>query len=339
MFRIAQNSFAYAAVLLIASSCSAATATESARQPDQKSSSAESQAAATSEQIAAWILQLDDNRYVVREEATRHLLETQAAALDPLLATANGKSPEPADRAVWILRRLGNSKEQGLRRQALERLAQLRNHPHAAAAALAALAEIRHNEAIVAIHRLGGRYVTGDQFGPYATPRVELDHQWRGGDAGLAHLRDLLGAYQVIIIGAGITAKGAAELQHVNQLREVLLYRTQVTPEDVPALQKLLPHVMIDYRRGGLLGVGANPLDGAGAAVVATVQPGSAAEAAGILVGDKIEKFEGQPVENFKALTVMIGKHGAGDEVTIDVLRAGKPLQFKLKLGEWKSLQ
>ncbi len=151
--------------------------------------------------------------------------------------------------------------------------------------------------------------------------------------------RDLIGAYQVIIIGADITAKGAAELQHVSQLREVMLYRTQVTPEDVPALQKLLPHVMIDYRRGGLLGVGANPLDGAAAAVVATVQPGSAAEAAGILVGDAIEKFEGQPVENFKALTTMIGKHGAGEEVTLDVLRAGKSIQFKLKLGEWKSLQ
>jgi hypothetical protein len=310
-----------------------------ARQSDPKTSAAENAPAPTPQQVAAWITQLDDNRYVVREQATRHLLESQAAVLDPLLATANGESPEPADRAVWILRRLGNSKKQGLRRQALERLAQLRNHPQAAAAAVATLAEIRHNEAIFAIHRLGGRYVTGDQFGPYATPRVELDQKWRGGDAGLAHLRDLIGAYQVIIIGADITAKGAAELQHVNQLREVMLYRTQVTPEDVPALQKLLPHVMIDYRRGGLLGVGANPLDGAGAAVVATVQPGSAAEAAGILVGDTIEKFEGQKVENFKALTTMIGKHGAGDEVAIDVLRAGKPIHFKLKLGEWTSLQ
>ena len=56
-------------------------------------------------------------------------------------------------------------------------------------------------------------------------------------------------------------------------------------------------------------------------------------------MGDAIEKFEGQPVENFKALTTMIGKHGAGEEVTLDVLRAGKPIHFKLKLGEWKSLQ
>jgi hypothetical protein len=282
---------------------------------------------------------LDDNRYVVREQATRLLLETQSTALDPLLAAANGESPEPADRAVWILRRLGNSKDQVLRRHALERLAKLRNHPQAATAALEALAAIRHNEAVAAIQRLGGRYVTGEQFGPYATPRVELDHQWRGGDAGLAHLRDLIGAYQVFIIGADVTAKGAAELQHVSQLREVMLYRTQVTPEDVPALQKLLPHVMIDYRRGGLLGVGTNPLDVTGAAVVATVQPGSAAEAAGILVGDTIEKFQGQPVENFKTLTTMIGKHAAGEEVTIDVLRAGKPIHFELKLGEWKSLQ
>jgi PDZ domain-containing protein len=339
MFRMLRNLLVSTTVVLLAPNCIAVIANDIARESDPTASAPENEPAPAPEQIAAWIVQLDDNRYVVREQATRYLLDAQAAALDPLLATANGESPEPADRAVWVLRRLGNSKEQDLRRQALERLAQLRNHPQAAVDALEALAQIRHNEAIVAIQRLGGRYVTGEQFGPYATPRVELDQQWRGGDAGLVHLRDLIGAYQVIIIGADITAKGAAELQHVNQLREVMLYRTQVTPEDVPALQKLLPHVMIDYRRGGLLGVGANPLDGTGAAVVATVQPGSAAEAAGILVGDTIEKFEGQKVENFRALTTMIGKHGAGDEVTIDVFRAGKPIHFKLKLGEWKSLQ
>jgi hypothetical protein len=339
MFRIVRNAFLQAAIILVASCSTLAIGSDRAPQADPTEAAAENQPAPTPEQIAAWIVELDDNRYVVREQATRHLLETEAAALDPLLATANGESPEPADRALWVLRRLGNSKDQGLRRQALERLAQLRNHPQAAAAALEALAQIRHNEAIVAIHRLGGRYVAGDQFGPYMTPRVELDQKWRGGDAGLAHLGNLIGAYQVIIIGADVTAKGAAELQHVSQLREVMLYRTQVTPEDVPALQKLLPHVMIDYRRGGLLGVGANPLDGVGSAVVATVQPGSAAEAAGILVGDTIEKFEGQPVDNFKTLTTMIGKHAAGEEVTVDVVRAGKPIHFKVKLGEWKSLQ
>ena len=327
-----------AAVLLVASYSGAAIGNDGALPNGQKDLAPANRPAATSEQIAEWIVQLDDNRYVVREEATSRLLETQGAALDPLLAAANGRRPEPADRAVWILRRLSHSKDEGLRRQVLERLAQLQNHTQAALAAHRALAEIRHNEAVVEIHRLGGRYITGDQFPPYIVPRVELNDQWRGGDAGMAHFRNLIGAYQVVIIGADISAKGAAELQHVNHLKEVMLYRTKVTPEDLPELQKLLPLVLIDYRRGGLLGVGADPLDMTGAAVVATVQPGSAAEAAGIQVRDQIVKFQDQPVENFKALTTMIGKHTAGDEVTIDVLRGGRPMQFTLKLGEWKSL-
>jgi hypothetical protein len=326
---------------LIATYSAVAIGDDRTGQGDQTESATADHPAPTGEQIAAWIAQLDDNRYLVRERATGLLLETQATALDPLLEAANGEHPEPADRAVWILRRLGNSKDPILRRQALERLAQLQNRPQAAAAAREALAQIRHDAAVEAIRRLGGRYVTGEyaaQFGPYLTPRVELDHQWRGGDAGLVHLRDLIGAYQVVIIGTDISAKGAVELQHVNQLRDVMLYRTKLTPEDLPALQKLLPEVAIDYRRGGLLGVGSNSPDGMGAAVVGSVQPGSAAAQAGIQVNDIIIKFEDQPVPNFKALTSMIGKHPAGDEVTIDVLRAGQPIEFKLKLGEWKSI-
>jgi hypothetical protein len=317
---------------------SSAIADEAASEKDR---SAAQQTAPTSEQIAAWTAQLDDNRYLVRERATRLLLEAEAAALDPLLATANGELPEPADRAVWILRRIADSKQLALRRQALERLAQLQKRPQVAAAARDALAEIRHNEAVEAIHQLGGRYVSGEypmQYGPFLlTPRVELDHQWQGGDAGLAHLRHLLAAQQVIIIGTDVSAAGVAELQHVNHLKDVLLYGTELTLEELPKIQELLPEVKIDYRRGALLGVGSK-LNAEEPAVVGTVQPGSAAAEAGVQVGDTIQKFQGQPVPSFKALTTMIGKHRAGEEVTLEILRGGQPVELKLKLGEWKTV-
>jgi hypothetical protein len=336
---IARNLLSLAIVPSVALCTIAAIGSDDAQPVDRKDSAAANAPAPTSAQIAEWIAQLDDNRYVVREQATSRLLETQGAALDLLLAAANGERPEPADRAVWILKRLSQSKDEGLHRQVLGYLAQLENHPQAAEAAKRAWAEIRHKEAVVEIQRLGGRLVTAEQFPANTVLRVELNDGWRGGDAGMAHFRNLIGAYQIVIIGAQITDKGAAELQHVDQLREVWLYRTQVTPEKLSELQKLMPNVVIDYRRGGLLGVGADPLDMTGAAVVATVQPGSAAEAAGIRVRDTIVQFQGQPVDNFKALTTMIGKHSAGDEVTVEVLRGGETHQFKLKLGEWKSLQ
>jgi hypothetical protein len=292
-------------------------------------------------QIAGWISDLDDNRYLTREAATHKLLESGADSLDALLATANGDRPEPADRATWILRRLGNSKDHSLRRPALERLALLQNRPQIAGAAKQALAELRHNEAVEAIQRLGGRYIAneyGMAVGMYFTPRVVLDHQWRGTDADLALLRDLVAVRQVIIIGTDVSLEGLTHLQHVNLLSDLLIYGTKLEPEDLPKVQKMLPQVAVDYRRGGLLGVGTNAPDSMGAAVVGIVTKGSVAEAAGIQVGDIIHKFEGQPVPNFKALTVMIGKHRPGDEVKLEALRSGQTIEFKVKLGAWETV-
>jgi hypothetical protein len=308
---------------------------------NDEAASAEIRPVPRPEQIAAWIADLDDNRYLARETATRQLLEAGAASLNDLLTTANGDRPEPADRAIWILRRLGNAKDQSLRRQALEHMVLLQNRPQIAAAAHESLAEIRHNEAVEAIQRLGGRYVTseyGMAITAYYTPRVVLDQQWRGTDADLAHIRDLVAVRQVIIIGTDISVDGLAHLQNVNMLQDLLLYGTKLEPDDKAKVQKLLPHVTIDYRRGALLGVGTNAQNDMGPAVVGIVTKGSVAEQAGIRVGDIIHKFENQPVPNFKALTGMIGQHRAGDEVTLVAVRNGESIEFKIKLGAWETV-
>jgi hypothetical protein len=294
-------------------------------------------AAPTPEEIAAWIVQLDDHRYVVRERATRQLLLAEVAVLDPLLVVANAARPEPADRAVWVLRRIATSKDAAVRRQALERLVQLQNRPLVVAAARDALAQIHHEEAVEAIRQLGGKFTTpyADAFGPYMAGRVILDKQWRGGDEGLVHLRHVIGLRHVIIIGTDVSLGGLQELVHMPDLDELWLYGTKLRAADVPQIRSLLPQVTIDFRLGALLGVGSNTPDGNGPAVVGTVQ--GVAAAAGIQVGDIIQKFEGQPVPDFKTLTEMIGKHVAGDEVTLEVLRGGQPIEFKIKLGQWET--
>ena len=73
--------------------------------------------------------QLDSNRYLVREQATQQLLAAGAAAFDPLLAAANGDRPEAADRAVWVLRKLGDSDDRQLALAALDRLVQVKDRP------------------------------------------------------------------------------------------------------------------------------------------------------------------------------------------------------------------
>src|SRR5688500_1368325 len=104
MRRIPRKPWLGALVSFVVLHCAHAIGQDSASRGGQDNAAAAERPAPSAEQIAAWIAQLDDNRYLVREQATRDLLESEAAALDPLLTTANGKPPEPADRAVWILR-------------------------------------------------------------------------------------------------------------------------------------------------------------------------------------------------------------------------------------------
>jgi hypothetical protein len=296
----------------------------------------------TSAEIAAWIVDLEDNRYLVREQATRHLLDAGLPAVDALLEAVNGKGLERSDRALWVLRRFSGAKDATLRRQALERLVLVRDRPRVAAAASQALAVMRHQEAVASIERLGGRFsssqLTGGQTmtAPFATPLVVLDNQWRGGDAGLAHLADLLGLQRVVIVGTDISMTGIEELQEVSQLKELWMYGTQLEWEDIAKMQEMLPQVHLDYRRGGLLGVG-GAQNAMGPAVVSHVQKGSAAEKAGIKAGDIIRRFNDQTVGSFKQLTAKIGELRAGEEIKLDVLRDGKSIEITAKLGQWQT--
>ena len=302
--------------------------------------------AASPAEIGEWISQLNDDRYLVREQATRQLLEAGPAALDQLQAAADADRPEPADRSVWILRRLTNSKDQGLKRQALEHLANIKKRPQVAAAARETLSELEHQEAIEAIEQLGGRYVERDfiqlQAGGFGhSGQLDLDERWRGGDAGLVHLRHLNGMRVIRIAGTEISAAALLEeLPRCETLQIVWLYGTKLTPDDKAKLRKLLPaQIEIDYRKGALLGVKSQTADGSGPAVVKEVTSESAAAVAGIQAGDIIHKFNGEALENFKALTQKIGDHYPGDEVTLSIVRNGQPMDFKVKLKQWKSFE
>jgi PDZ domain len=330
---------------LVTGSLSMALAEEDSPQPaeSQPSTIAASPAPPPSrEQIAKWIAELDDDQYVVRERATGELLLAGEAVLDPLLATANGKRPEPADRAVWILRKLSTGKEAALRRPALERLIALRERPQVVSAAKEALDEIRHAEAAKAIKELSGRYVSSQYPGPdrrVVVAQVVLDDAWRGGDDGLKYLADLEGVRQVIVIGTDISAEGLAALKDVEELESLWLYGTKLKPEDKAAVQEALPRVTVDFRQGGLLGVGGAAPDGPGPAIVQNVQPGTAAAAAGIRVHDIIQTFNGQAVKDFKDLTAKIAGHRAGDEVKLEILRGGEKFDLTVKLGQWSAEQ
>ena len=69
-------------------------------------------------------------------------------------------------------------------------------------------------------------------------------------------------------------------------------------------------------------------------AFVQDVTPGGPADKAGLKAGDVIRKLNGQTVEDHNQLTAAVTSMNPGTEVTLNILREGKPLTLKVKLGE-----
>ncbi|HUY13625.1 MAG TPA: DegQ family serine endoprotease [Terriglobia bacterium] len=115
----------------------------------------------------------------------------------------------------------------------------------------------------------------------------------------------------------------------------------------IPA--NVVKHVMQELIKNGkvtrgYLGVGIEDLNAALAKqfnvpdtsgiLVTQVEPGSPAEKAGLKSGDVIRTLNGQNVPSRDLLSSMVANSSPGSQVTLGILRNGKPLSLKLTLGE-----
>ena len=82
---------------------------------------------------------------------------------------------------------------------------------------------------------------------------------------------------------------------------------------------------------GALLGVSGKPVEDG--IEVTRVFPGEPAEAGGLLVGDVIVTLESRKVSTLAALTELVGQKAPGSQVRIEVLRDGKPMTLRVRLG------
>ena len=71
------------------------------------------------------------------------------------------------------------------------------------------------------------------------------------------------------------------------------------------------------------------PLYSSAPATIGTVQPGSAAEQAGIRPGDKIVAIDGKPIATWDALSLAVLPK-AGRELKLAIERAGQPLELSV---------
>ena len=293
--------------------------------------------AASPDEISAWIDELDDNRYLVRERATRNLLDSGDAALDALLAAANADRPEPADRAVWILRRLGRSPDTDLAIAALERLIQLRGRPRLVEKAEWELAE----RSVIACEQrlapLGAELSV--QFEPIEVAnmvpmlQLRLGPQWQGTIDDLRPVAQLRHQLHFRLEGAAIDDAAVKLFEEKEKLAHLQLRYTNVTPAAVDALKQRHPEAVVYVRNAALLGVSAE--NHANGVLVQHVEQGTAAAAAGIVPGDIITSLDGQPLPDFDRLTVRIAQRRPGEKIDVEILRGGERQKLNVTLGSW----
>ena len=69
---------------------------------------------------------------------------------------------------------------------------------------------------------------------------------------------------------------------------------------------------------------------------ITIVNPGSAADKAGILRDDILTTYGGKKVTSFEILTALISDYAPGEAVEIELVRNGRNLKKTLTLGSWE---
>lgn len=97
--------------------------------------------------------------------------------------------------------------------------------------------------------------------------------------------------------------------------------------EVLTVLQQLREQGAGTTRSEGFLGVSLEARDDGGAgSIIATVQPGSPAEQAGVFIGDIVLAVDGEPVNGQAGLVAAIRDRIPGDSISIDLVRDGERL-------------
>ena len=159
---------------------------------------------------------------------------------------------------------------------------------------------------------------------------LTLSREWRGGDAGLKHLKDLSGISQLQIDHADL---GDAALPHVakmKSLKYVSIRGGKFSREALRAFHRQRPNVSLMAMGEGMMGV--NGSFNADGCFLDRVFEGSAAFDAGLRTGDKVTSIEGEAVRDFSDLTIAVSTRKPGDALKVVYERGGEKHEVKVML-------
>ncbi len=292
--------------------------------------------------VTRWIDDLGSPQFVRREAASQALLEAGRPALEPLSDAIDKGDFEVASRGIEIVRDMLGSDDVDLAADAervLERCAELGRGP--SRLAVAALEFHQVGTATVARERLEslGAVFRERPLVDDAGIEAEFGAAWRGTAEDLRQLARIRGLTGVGFHGVRLDATAASVIGRLRRLEQVELFGTGLEDDVIATLAAKLPDARIDVRKGGKLGVGA--LAFGGPCEIRTIEPGSAADQAGIRAGDVIVAVDGNPIADFDGLTAGVAGRVPGERVRLSVDRGGaangevERLDVEVRLDAW----
>jgi hypothetical protein len=291
---------------------------------------------ASTEDIAGWIKALDDAHYREREQASQRLLSAGMPALGPLLTVANSDQPEPADRAIWILRSMGRSPDNTLALAALEHVVQLTNRPAIVSKAEVELTDRSVTACAERLEPLGAEIsmrIEPIESGPMPFLTVQLGEKWHGTLEDLKQLTRMQRVVRFRLEGTPVSDDVVKMFAEKPNLANLMLIETKVTPDAVDAVKEKHPETTVYVRNLVMLGVSAEK--SAAGMVVTSVRPETAAANAKMLDGDIIVTIDGHPVPDFDRLTARIAQHQPGEKVDLEIIRKDQRMKITPVLGTW----
>jgi len=328
-----------------ASAAGASAPAAGASAPAAGASAGEPGASAGGEaEVEAWVGQLGAKEFARREAAARSLVAAGAAATEAVEGAIRGGDLEVASRGLEVLLEMLDAADEAsgaAAEQSLSRLAGSGDEPVRRLAA-AALEFHRLGRSATARERLEA---CGAAFRerPAVEGRgleVEFGPGWRGGAADIHLIADVQGLTAVSLHGVPVDADALAVLGGLRGVQRIDLFGTGVGPAEARLLAERLPDARIDVRRGGRLGVSSTAFGGR--CEIRTVEPGSAADQAGLRSGDVVLSIDGADVASFDELTTRLGESAPGDVVRLIVARRGgtadgepERIECQVRLDAW----
>jgi len=276
--------------------------------------------------IARAIEQLAATQFARREAASRSLVAAGRPVIAPLAAAIAAGDMEVASRGIDILRDLlgvPDADTAAAAEAALETLVE-RGSPTVRQLAGGVLDFHYAEQADQARERLEA---AGAVLQERPLPEgetglvVELSGTWRGGIDELRLLPRLPAVAWLSLQGVALDDDALAVLGRVRGVHRIDLFGTGVAAAAVTTLRERLPEVEIDVRQGGRLGVSSTVVNGP--CEITHVQPGSAAERAGVQPGDVVVRVDGEPIAGFKELTAQVAGRGPGEPLVLSIVRPG----------------